>query len=1480
MASKNTIDILSLRASFDQKSIREQSESFARAIEDAVTSSKIEDSVAEKFAKVNKMLNGKFKNVNFSKYYIGALDALVDGSEDASQKILDLVKVVEKLDDASKTLKIGSNVFSGFSAREIESVINQTEELTKKYEKLKDAERKYNSEGQRVRKRKISFIEKDYLARAKSGGIETNQIDEKYINRLLSNKKNTGGVKLDDAQKESIQNLTKLINLYSVMEKIKPEKGTKEAIKYEQDLYEVSKQINVEREKLGKTNDELFKALSNGKEFDLDGNALNKARQNYTKSQVANLQKAYDDYLNNVIGYIENIQEKATQKLTNVLDDAQTRISKRKGISNPNPDSNPNPNSNPNANPNPDSTPIKNTGDAAHEANDDLNKFSDSLVELQKIFGDVTKYAVDAEEAIKVINEVTKKYQNGTYNINDREKASFMYTRLDALYNEGVISDFSDKINKAIMEKILEGYLSFPNKGEKYYEIDDKIRAMTKAQYKPSNSNTQNNTGGTGGSGTGTGNTSGGTPIDSEEAKKVSETINKLDGEVDEVNNKIKELGSNTSFEELSKGISNLNNTIDTLNNGLTALQEKTEVINNIISSDNVNAENIKIISEAEIESLNNIIIKVNELKKAFDKKTNAITEEKIAMDIASTSEATAIQKITDKVAELKGIVKEISKSPIKVNIKESTTKVSPDSKSSGVDGAYNADIQPYGGLEKEYKEAKSNIDELTQALEKNEISLKDYNKSVRDIEKEYKSKINISQKRDYEDYVREGKENKKLQRNQDAINKAIDNQVDKLDLEPYKGLESEYKELINTITIFNNDLNENKLTIADYNKYVGNAIKEYDSKKATLQKRDYDEYVTKGKEKEKAQNNIDAINKAIDNQTNKIDLEPYKGLENEYRELVNTVNILSNALRDNELAISDYNKYVNNAVKEYNTKKSISQKRDYDEYVNSNKEKQRAEKEELDTKKIEDAKNINDSTNALKEYVKTLKEIERLSTKSYRSNGNEVVTELIKEEKNKNGKTKKVINAPNGSGENKNELSSLLDKLVKIQKEAKDAKKALVNLVDSDELKNISKKLGVDISSLTFNSLDVEKILDSVKPKINDIKADLTKTRNDYMQNTLTALSSQKEVFKNSKDPKSRSVIYQDKLSTYIKQLDEVSTKYDEISKKNIITKEDIESFDALKKSAEETATAIKNMSNMDKGVSGTTAGKWIRNISQYLEKNPKITAEAKQRLTEYLNILKDNGANANIREISAGFYKITNAERMAGREGKNLFSIIKDKALYGFAAQLGTFFSFYDIIRYGRQAVETIVNLDTALVDLRKTTTMSASELNQFYDESSEKAKKVGVTTAELIQQAANWSRLGFSDKDSATEMAMLSSKFAAISPDLDLDTATDGLVSSMKAFDIEVSDVQRDIMDNINRIGNTAATSNGEIVDMLTRSSAAMAAANNTIEETIALESAAVEITRNAETTGTAFKTIAMRLRGKIVASIYRNIYAVYA
>lgn len=231
---------------------------------------------------------------------------------------------------------------------------------------------------------------------------------------------------------------------------------------------------------------------------------------------------------------------------------------------------------------------------------------------------------------------------------------------------------------------------------------------------------------------------------------------------------------------------------------------------------------------------------------------------------------------------------------------------------------------------------------------------------------------------------------------------------------------------------------------------------------------------------------------------------------------------------------------------------------------------------------------------------------------------------------------------------------------------------------------------------------------------------------------------------------------------------------------------------------------------------------------------------------------------------DVAKQINEIKTKAAQAGNVGNTVLGTIANR-FKSLVAYLSTFASFYRIVSYIREAFTTIKDLDTQLVDLRKTTTMTTSELNEFYTASSDVGKQLGVTTSEIISQAAAWSRLGYSSKEAATQMAELSSQFASISPGVDTENATDYLVSTMKAFKVETDDVERSIMDNVNAIGNTFATTNGEIGEMLERSSAAMKAANNTLEETIALEAAAVEVTRNAETTGTAFRTISMRIRG---------------
>lgn len=267
---------------------------------------------------------------------------------------------------------------------------------------------------------------------------------------------------------------------------------------------------------------------------------------------------------------------------------------------------------------------------------------------------------------------------------------------------------------------------------------------------------------------------------------------------------------------------------------------------------------------------------------------------------------------------------------------------------------------------------------------------------------------------------------------------------------------------------------------------------------------------------------------------------------------------------------------------------------------------------------------------------------------------------------------------------------------------------------------------------------------------------------------------------------------------------------------------------------------------------------------IQVWMNNNTKAAKIYRVELEQIQKSLANVGNASQLKAVSSAFNELKVSAMAAGNTGKTILNtlignITKLSPLFGMGMIITT------SVRVVRSMIDSVVDLDTALVDLQKTTTMTNSELESFYLSANDVAKQMGVSTEEIISQAAAWSRLGYSSAEAAESMAKLSSQFASISPGMDINTATDGLVSIMKAYDIDVDNVLDGIMSKINIIGNTAATSNADIVNMLTRSSSAMAEANNTLEETIALETAAVEITQDADSVGTAFKTISMRIRG---------------
>ena len=300
-------------------------------------------------------------------------------------------------------------------------------------------------------------------------------------------------------------------------------------------------------------------------------------------------------------------------------------------------------------------------------------------------------------------------------------------------------------------------------------------------------------------------------------------------------------------------------------------------------------------------------------------------------------------------------------------------------------------------------------------------------------------------------------------------------------------------------------------------------------------------------------------------------------------------------------------------------------------------------------------------------------------------------------------------------------------------------------------------------------------------------------------------------------------------------------------------------EELKKVKANATEASKSFKQLA------SSSDIDSMMNKMQNWLSSNKKLsdsTRQAVQNLMSTLNL--GSTTKEQLSGISKEFTNIQRNAKAAGETGRTFFDIWK-QGMTNVVRYLSTFTSIYRIIGYVRESLTTIKDLDYALVDLRKTAHMTSTEFEQFYLSSNNVAKQMGVTTQAIIEQASSWSRLGYNTAETASAMAALSSQFASISPGMETDTAQTGLVSIMKAWDVDVDRVKRDIMDNINTLGNNFALTNEDIIQGMERAGATLSAIGMDIQGSFALFTGAQEVIQNAETVGTAIKTLSLRIRG---------------
>lgn len=178
-------------------------------------------------------------------------------------------------------------------------------------------------------------------------------------------------------------------------------------------------------------------------------------------------------------------------------------------------------------------------------------------------------------------------------------------------------------------------------------------------------------------------------------------------------------------------------------------------------------------------------------------------------------------------------------------------------------------------------------------------------------------------------------------------------------------------------------------------------------------------------------------------------------------------------------------------------------------------------------------------------------------------------------------------------------------------------------------------------------------------------------------------------------------------------------------------------------------------------------------------------------------------------------------------------------------------------------KQMVTNVIELDTAMTELKKVTDETDETYRRFLNNATERSKELGATISDTVNATADFARLGYGIEDAST-LADAAIVYKNVGDGIqDINEASESIISTMQAFGISAEDAMS-IVDKFNNVGNNFAISSQGVGEALLRSASAMHAAGNTLDETIALATAANTVIQNPQMVGTTLKTMSMFLR----------------
>lgn len=470
--------------------------------------------------------------------------------------------------------------------------------------------------------------------------------------------------------------------------------------------------------------------------------------------------------------------------------------------------------------------------------------------------------------------------------------------------------------------------------------------------------------------------------------------------------------------------------------------------------------------------------------------------------------------------------------------------------------------------------------------------------------------------------------------------------------------------------------------------------------------------------------------------------------------------------------------------------------------------------------------------------------------------------------------KINKKIKTLSGSKLDIDGLSSekSLEKLAKTLREIQGMSKYKIQLMSDGEVKVVTdinnqlKETVRTVKNLTNGNTDISIIGDVDKNKKNayseivqlqkveyDLKTKLLTADGEYAKVLQEQLNYTQQISKESVSSVSKSNLADETLyNNLLKERSMLEDKY-AIAKSKIETG-NINKFNQdLLKQNDYLDKTIAKLKIYQQAVNNKGGGKPTEQKQLNDEISRQISnIESLKNQNNLLGTAEKNRINSTISQMRIQTNELVKYE-------SSFSNLFKRMGMYAFGGSI-----IYNGIAEVRKGINDIISLDTAMRDLAKVAKATQEQLDMFTSVANNMAKEVGTSTENIIKATEYYSKLGYAI-DEASKRASQATIFKNVGDFQSIDEASKALITISKGFDLNtLEDITR-IIDVANNTGNKFSSSTKDVADGLQKMGNALYEAGNSYEQAVGIFVAGNASIQDADVTGTALKTIAMRLRG---------------